>query len=333
MKVSWLILSATFAVLIASLTDAYAGRVVTLYLDGAQIEQRETARKGYLEFNLPPTAQQDSLRITPGKGVDILRVVTAGLKPAKSVEKELVQLAEREELLHDRLKALSVREEIFRSAAKSQSAKAPRRTKSNPEPLSTIKQGTDYAITQLESVYHSKRKTEKELAQIAERRLLLGKNEQSGGNVAKVWITPATGSVTATWIQPDRYWLPVYQLRINDKGKAVITLLSQGVTLLKGDSAVLSLSQLQSAGKAVKFNFKGDWSILMNADIEVTKLLDTSPLSSAVTIGLTNSSTNSSTLNLPPGDISCFKSGVYIGKGRFEGLEIGKTTEVVCGSK
>lgn len=329
MKFSGLTLSAAFALLIASLTDAYAGRALTLYLDGAQIEQRETAVKGYLEINLPPGVRQESLRIAPGKGVDILRVVTAPLKPAKSLEKELLQLAEREELLHDRLKALSVRDEIFRAAAKSQSAKAPRRTKSNPEPLSTIKQGTDYAITQLESVYHAKRKTDKELAKIAERRALIGRDEQSGGTVAKVWITPAKGSVTVAWQQPDRNWLPTYQLRINDKGEAALTLMSQAVKLSKGETAELAVTTLQSGVKAAKTRYEGEWTVLRKEDVNVTELQNDGSLFSALTVRFTNSST----ISLPSGDISCFNSGVYVGKGRFQGADDGKTAEVVCSSR
>ena len=329
MKTSWLALFIVLAVLLASGADASAGRALILYLDGAQIEQRETARKGYLEIILPPAARPDSLRIAPGKGVEILRVVTAPLKPAKSVEKELAQFTEREELLNARLKALSVREEIFRSAAKSQSAKAPRRTKSNPEPLSTIKQGTDYAITQLESVYHAKRKTEKELAQIAERRTRIGRDEQSGGTVAKVWITPAVGNVTATWLQTDRNWLPVYQLRMDARERAVLTLMSQGVTLAKGETAELALTSLQAADNVAKIGYESDWTVLKKEDFTVTELQNAGSLSSALTVSFTNSSA----ISLPAGDISCFYDGVYSGKGKFPGAAAGKTAAVVCSSK
>ncbi len=134
-------LATSLLILFTLNADAFASRSLTLYLDGAQIEQRETARKGYLEITVPAAALKDSLKIAPDKGVEILRVSTAPQKLAKNVVNELGQLDERENQLNARLKALSVREEIFKSAAKSQSAKAPRRTKTNPEPLSTIKAG------------------------------------------------------------------------------------------------------------------------------------------------------------------------------------------------
>ena len=322
---------ATLLILIASLSAlpavAHASRSLTLFPDGARVEQRETAKKGYLEITIPPAARQESLRIAPGKGVEILRVVTLQLKPPRSVEKELAQLKEREELLNDRLKALSVREDIFRAAAKSQSAKAPRRTKTNPEPLSSIKQGTDYAITQLESVYHAKRKTEKELSQIAERRLRIGSDQQSGGTVARVWVTPASGSVTASWSQSGRSWSPAYQLRVDDNGSALLSLAALGVTLFKGETAELALAPGQSSGNPPRFRYEGEWSTLMKETFKVTNIQE--PNTSPYTINLTNSSA----MNLPPGEISCFKSGVYVGKGRFPGADSGKPAEVVCSGR
>lgn len=327
MKVNFFILTFVAAFSAALTVDANAARSITLYLDGAQIEQRESAKKGYLELYLPPDARMDSLRIAPANGAEILRVITAPLKPAKSMEKELAQLVEREDILHDRLKALTVREDIFKSAAKSQSAKAPRRTKSNPEPLSTIKQGTDYAITQLEAVYHAKRKAEKELAQITERRYRLGKDGQSGGTVAKVWIAPAGGSVTATWIQPDRSWSPLYQVKVADKERVILSLMSPGITLSKGETAELALALLQSAGKPLKFKYEGEWALLKKEEFTVASLRESN--SSPLTITFTNSST----LNLPSGDIFCFNAGVYIGKGQFPGAETGKTVEFYCNGR
>jgi hypothetical protein len=314
------------ALLLAATADAFSGRALTLYLDGAQVEQRESARKGYLEIIIPPGAVKESLRISPGKGVEILRVVTIPLKPGKSVENELLKLAEREDILNDRLKALSVREDIFKSAAKSQSAKAPRRTKTNPEPLSTIKQGTDYAITQLESVYHAKRKTEKELAQIADRRARIGKSEQSGGAVARVWTTPASGSVTASWIQGDRSWQPVYQLRIDGNDKAFVTMMSPGVTLAKGETADLALSLVKSGGAPLKFRYEGEWASLRREEFKAVDTINTEPTSSLLTINLANLSG----INFPPGEISCFRRGVYIGSARFPGAEAGKQVVVSC---
>lgn len=313
--------------LLAGHTDVFAGRVLTLYLDGARVEQRETAIKGYLEINLPAGLRHDSLRVAPEKGVEIRRVLTAPQQPAKNVEKELAQLAEREELLHARLKALSVREEIYKSAAKSQSAKAPRRTKTNPEPLAIIKKGTDHAIAQLETVYQAKRKTEKELTQIAERRSRLGSEELSGGTLARVWVTPPSGGVTVSWSESGRSWTPQYQVRVDDQGRGTVLLMAPAVLLAKGESAALALAPLNNPGNPLKFSYKNEWSALLQEEFNITDSAQSG--SSPYTVSFTNSSG----LNFPPGEISCFKSGVYVGKGSFQGVNSGNPAEIVCSSR
>jgi len=315
------------ALLLAASADAFAGRSLTLHLDGALVEQREIARKGYLEIPVPPGAIKGSLKIAPAKGAEILRVETIPQKPVRSVAMELGQLAEREELLNDRLKALAVREEIFTSAAKAQSAKAPRRTKTNPEPLATIKQGTDYAIAQLETVYHAKRKAEKELAQIAGRRSRLGREELSGGTVARVWLIPASGSVIASWNQPDRRWSPSYQVRVDDNGNLLISLTAAGVNLAKGETAELVLGPLLIPGNSPKFRYVSEWALLQKETFVVTNMHEGN--SGPFTISFTNSSA----LHLPGGEISCFKSGAYMGNGTFQGADAGKTVEIVCSGR
>jgi hypothetical protein len=69
------------------------------------------------------------------------------MDPGKG-EKELDTLLEQRNRLGDRLQALETREEIFKSATKSQSGKAPRKTRANPDPMLTIRQGTEFAIAQ-----------------------------------------------------------------------------------------------------------------------------------------------------------------------------------------
>lgn len=306
---------------------AAAAKQLSLYLDGAVVEQQETARKGYLEFSLPPGARPESLRIRPGSGVAILRVQSVPQKPAKSIAKELASLVEREELLHDRLKALSVREEIFKSAAKSQSAKAPRRTRTNPEPLSTIRQGTDYAITQLESVYQAKRKTEKELGQLAERRSRLQKDEAAGGTLVHVWLTPASGSVTAAWIQTDRFWTPVYQLRVAEAGDGTLVLHAGGVTLLKGESATVHLSGIQTAA-AAGFAYEGETTPLQKIPVKFAGLQGGTPQ-----LPLSLSLVNSFGMNLPAGETECYQGGVYTGRGKFNGADANKGSEIICNGR
>jgi len=306
---------------------ASAARNLTLYLDGALVEQQESAIKGHIEFSLPAAATPESLRIRPAGGVSIVRVLVTPRMPAKSIARELALLAEREELLHDRLKALSVREEIFKSAAKSQSAKAPRRTRTNPEPLATIRQGTDYAIAQLEAVYQAKRKAERELTQLAERRSRLQKDEAGGGFVVKVRVTPATGKVTASWLQTDRLWTPSYQLRVTAPGEGVLALHASGVTLGKGETAAVRLSRVQTAASS-GFIYEGEAVSLQTVPVRHDRLLGGEPHAP-----LSLSLVNSSGINLPAGETACYQNGAYMGKGKFPGADAGMSAEIICNGR
>lgn len=306
---------------------ASAAKSLSLYLDGAVVTQQEIARKGYVEFLIPGGASVDSLRITPGSGVILDRVSTIPRKPLKTIASELASISDREELLQDRLKALSVREEIYKSAAKAQSAKAPRRTRTNPEPLSTIRQGTDYAIAQLEAVYQAKRKVGKELAQLGERRTKLQKSADSGGFTAKVWITPQTGKVTATWIQSDRIWTPSYQLRLAESGEAVMTLFAEGVTRDKGEAVSLHFSTVQSAD-ASGIVYDTEETLLQKIPVKLVSLHGGAPQKA-----LSMSLVNISGVNLPAGETACYHGGVYMGKGMFPGAAAGKASELICNGR
>ena len=306
---------------------AAAARGLALYLDGALVEQQASAIKGYIELTLPASAISESLRIKSAPGVSIVRVLTSHPKPGKEISRELATLADREELLHDRLKALAVREEVFKAAAKSQSAKAPRRTRTNPEPLSTLRQGTDYAIAQLEAVYQAKRKTEKELALLAERRSRLQKDDAGGGTLVKAWVTPAIGRVTASWMQADRLWTPTYQLRVTESGEAVLAMHASGVTLAKGESATLHIARVQSS-VTPGFAYGGEAIPLQLLPLKFERLQGGDPQTPLSLLLV-----NTSLINLPAGDTACYRNGVYMGNGKFKGAETGKTAEIICNGK
>ena len=174
-------ISAFLALLLLAAQAEAAGRSVTFYLDTALIEGAATAAKGPLVLTLPAGMQKGSLRIRPVGVNRIARVELAPARPSRRLEQELVLLGERKELLEDRLKAQDTREEIFLAAAKSQSGKAPRKSKTNPEPLTTIRQGTDFAIAQLEGVYRARRKARHEL-KVVEEKLAALRNQGNVGD-------------------------------------------------------------------------------------------------------------------------------------------------------
>jgi len=307
---------------------AFAGRAVTLYLDGAVIERSESAKNGYLEILLPPSARSETLRIKPAGGAQIIRVQVDARQPGKRVEKELAAIGERQELLQDRLRALSVREEIFRSAAKSQSAKAPRKTKTNPEPMTTIRQGTDYAIAQLEGVYQAQRRVNRELKQLEEKRARLSRDEQAGGSVARIWLSPANGLVSATYIQSDRSWQPRYEIRAKGDGMASLAVFPDGVEPLAGEQVAVRPAKLAEGESGVVWRFTERFRPLMTTELPAGRKAESADPVPRFQLSLANSTA----VPLPAGDYTCYADGVYLGRGRLPLLQPGGTADLQCGS-
>jgi hypothetical protein len=240
----------------------------------------------------------------------------------------LAAIEAREELLADRMKALSVREEIFKSAAKSQSAKAPRRTKTNPEPLSTIRQGTDYAITQLEAVYQSRRKAEKELAQLGERRKRLQNDAAAGGTLVRVWVKPAAGAVAASWAVAGRSWSPLYDVRVDGGTAAVVTMFPGRVTPAREEKITLIPGQLQNAAAPAGFAYSADSVPLLRESFRISSMQGGS-LRAPLSLQLDNSAART----LPGGDAVCYQDGVYIGQGQLQASVPGKNIEISCSGR
>jgi hypothetical protein len=306
---------------------ACAARSVALFLDGAVIQRDETARNGYLEISLPAAARPESLRIRPDGQAQILRVQVVPKQPGKKVGKELAAITERQEQLQDRLQALAVREEIFKAAAKSQSAKAPRRTKTNPEPLSTIRQGTDYAISQLEAVFQLQRKANRELKQLEEKKARLLRDGQGAGSLARVWLSPAGGSVTVTYLQSDRSWQPRYEIRADGSEKARFAVFPGGVELQRGENVTLSnVTMDKASAAAASWPFRDNNRPLMVTELPVRRNTAVSGPIPLLSLTLTNSSGAA----IPAGEFSCYDNGVYQGGGQLPLLEPGGTVELRC---
>jgi len=191
---------------------------ITYYLDGAKVEYEAKAKRGYLEVRLPAVTIANSLRVKPLDGCSVTRVEIMPVKPDAKTAKEMAGLVERKNILKDRLKALDTKEEIFKAAAKSQSGRAVRKTKTNPEPMTNIRKGTEFAIAQLESVYTVRRRTENELSALEPRIESLQKDSGSGCSVGKVWLTGNTGKVRIAYLLVERKWLPMYSFSLDGSG-------------------------------------------------------------------------------------------------------------------
>ena len=139
-------------------------------------------------------------------------------------------------------------------------------------------------------------------------------------------MTPASASATASWSQSDRSWYPLYQVRSDANGSAILSLTAGGVTADKGESATLMLSSIQSGNTQQKIAYTNDQTKIVRENLKVSEAPNADKAPYKITIINVSQ-------NLPPGDITCFKSGVYMGKGRFQGGDAGKSLDITCGSR
>lgn len=316
------------AVLLATAATCRAdARSVTFFSDGALVEVEATANRGIAEIALPGGMLEESLRIRPLANAVIQRVEILPARQEGKGARELELLLEQKSRLEDRLRALATREEIFKAAAKSQSAKAPRKTKANPEPMQAIRQGTDFAIAQLEAVYTARRRAEQEVRRLGARIAAAGKGRRE--RVARVAVAPKNGRVAARYALPGEGWLPGYDLRLENSGRARLTLyaglpagfagyllqaspatLAEGagahsLPVAAGSPARVAEYLLPSAGESFGDGLRPSFSCLL---------------------------TNSTDLHLPAGEAALYVKGEYRGRFRFEGISSGRSRRVASGN-
>lgn len=322
------IVVSVMAVLLLAMPAFAADTNVTLYLDGARIQKIAFTVNGYAEVALPASAQPDSLRIKPPAGVAIDRVEISTVTSDPKQGQQLEKLTERRDQLEDRLKALAAREQIFTAAAKSQSGKAPRKTKSNPDPLTAIRQGTDFAIAQLEGVYQAKRKADKELKAVQTRLELARKAANIGGSIARIWLKGKGGKVTVSYLVGDTRWLPVYDFRINNLGlmqvvqRASIPPLGKGVTVAVVSGLMADAENIQPVMVS---------TLNLPQVVAQTLPIETLVLSAFPQSALSFSLTNTLAKPLPSGEASCYYLGEYLGRFSFSGLAKGESKAIKCG--
>ncbi|WP_243371447.1 DUF4140 domain-containing protein [Geotalea sp. SG265] len=321
-------LSAVAAAVLLALPAFAADRSVTLFLDGARVEQAATAAKGYAEISLPPSVLPGSLRVRPPAGAAIDRVETVAVTTNPKQRQQLEKLAERRDQLEDRLKALATRERIFTAAAKSQSGKAPRKTKNNPEPLAAIRQGTEFAIAQLEGVYQAKRKTEKELKIVQARLETVEKAANIGGSKVRIWLKGKGGKVTASYLVPDMRWLPVYDFRASERGTVQVVQRASFPTMEQGTTVAVVPRGMAEAAQFRAVELKAfPFQELTAQTLPAQNLTLADSPQPALSFSLTNTSPG----QLPPGEAVCYYRGEYLGRFSFAGLNRGETVAVSCG--
>jgi hypothetical protein len=315
--------------LLLTAISAYAGtKSLTCYLDGGRVSQEVSVRRGFVEVTLPHDLISGSLRVRPLKDVVISRVQTVPAKVDPKTEKALATLDERKDALGDRLKALETREEIFTAAAKAQSAKAPRKSKTNPEPVTAIRQGTDLALNRLEEVYRARRAAEKELKALEAKRAELAKKANVGGSIARIWTQGRDGAVAVEYLIAGGSWKPVYDFRLDGSPKAAVSLRAILPEVESGTAVSVVTARLSTPDTAgvVPLPATGNYDVVATFTLPVAMVApvtDTAPLTFTVT--------GTPDRSLLPGDGTCFWKGEYFGTVVIPELAPGGTLELVCG--
>lgn len=315
------------AALMLTVTTATADpRSVTYFFDGATVAQEFTSAGGIVAIPLPPGMVEETLRIIPMGGAFIRQTQILSTTRNNRPGKEFELLLERKSRLEDRLRALEVREEIFKAAAKSQSGKAPRKTKANPDPMQSIRQGTEFAIAQLETVYTARRKTEQDLRRLDTQ--LAAARRVGAGAVARVAITPKNGRVKAVYAITGQGWSPRYDLRMNGDGYALLTMYGQlpdGFTGYSVHAAPGTLAEGPSL-PALSVRHGGDGP-LADYRLPVADERFGADLRLAFSVVVTNPGP----LHLPAGEATLYRNGEYRGRFRFEGISSERSRRISVG--
>lgn len=315
--------------LLAAQVAPAESRSVTFYTDGALVELEATAAKASIDIPLPSAMIDGSLRIKPDGGTSIQRVdiVTARADSGKG-EKELDALLEQRSRLGDRLQALATREEIFKSAAKSQGGKAPRKTKTNPDPMQAIRQGTEFAIAQLEAVYTSRRKTEQEIRHIDSRIAAAKISGRGPETVARIYVSPARGRVTARYAVAGWGWTPRYDMHLDGSSTAQVHLSGLFSGTFSGYLLQASPVALAESNTARVYSVNsGPAARVASFRLPVSDAQFGTGLQSSFSCVLKNSEQ----MHLPSGDANFYKGGEYVGRFRFEGISSGRSRTISMG--
>lgn len=315
-------------VVLLALPAAAAPSKVTLCLDGALVELEATAVKGKIEIPLPRGVETGSLRLKPLQGAAIASVEVTSPPPDRKTEKEAARLTARREVLSDRLKVLEVKEEIFRASAKSQSAKTPRPTKNNREPLENVRKGTEFALARLEEVFGARRKAENELRMLDARLAALHDPAHSGGAVARVRLEKDAGRVSVTYRHPGLKWTPSYDFRLNGNREVDVTLYAVLPPVEKGSSVAVLNAYLSDAATGPPIPVVSD----RPPKIAVFRFpLEQENYSNPPLSALSFRFTNRTDIRMPPGESTCYRHGEYVGKTRFDGCLPGESKVLETG--
>lgn len=293
-----------------TVASPFQQKTVTLYLDGAKVEVLEKARQGYLEVALPDELIPGSLRVVPLDG-GVRRVEVAQRGSGGPVRGERGRLKRRRAEVEDRLKALAVREEVFTAAARSQSGKSLRKTKNNPDPLGALRQGTEFALGQLEGIYRSRRKLEAELGEIDRQLSAAPPSVQ----VARVWLTGRGARLS--WLTRGERWRPAYSIRVGEASVGEILLHARLPRREKGVRLLVAPGPLAAA--PAPSELAGEFPTLSRRRLVLQKEEYTELPYPTLALSFSGGEPW-----WPPGEMAAFRDGSYLGSAPFPGGSAGE---------
>ncbi|MDD2732596.1 MAG: hypothetical protein PHF56_01540 [Desulfuromonadaceae bacterium] len=311
----------------ATASPVIAANSIIFYRDGALLQQEAVALKGVVDFPLAANILENTLIVVPGAGTSIIGVETIRKEAVNGSGSEHEVLTEQRRRLEDRLQALDAREAIFITAAKSQSGKAPRKTKANPEPMQAIRQGTDFAIAQLEAVYTARRKTKLEIQKIDARVSANRKSNRPSTTSVRIAVTPQNGKVTLRYATAERGWQPQYNFYPEKNGTARLQLSARVTGSQHGYQIRVSPGLLAEHDSAETVPAQTGSVVIANYRLPLAD----EQYSEGIFQRFTGKITNSSSHYLPPGESGLYRDGAYRGKFRFEGISSGRSTVISLG--
>lgn len=301
-----------------------------LFLDGARIEREIVVRKGFVEVPLPAAMLPASLRVKPLGNTQVRWVEIIPVAGTAKNAEQLKTMEERRNILLDRLKNLEMREEIFKAAAKSQSGRALRKTKSNPDPLGSLRSGTRFALTQLDEISAARRKTRGSLAEIETRIATLAK-QPSSGSVARILLSQSGGTVRVAYLVSNLKWTPRYDVRLSGNGYTELALCAKMPAAEPNVSTVVvPLPLVETIGAEIP-QYPVSAGITSIATFRLP--LEKEELVKGAVPYLSLVLDNTSSLYLPAGEASGYWGGEYLGNAAFSGCLPGKTLALQFGKR
>lgn len=300
-----------------------------LFLDGARIERVIVASKGFIEVPLPAAMIPDSLRIKPLGSAQVRWVDVVAVSSERYAE-QLKSMEERRNILLDRLQNLDMREEIFKAAAKSQSGRALRKTKTNPDPLGSLRSGTRYALTQLDEISAARRQTRGSLAEMDKRIATLAK-QPSPGSVARIQLSQSGGSVRVAYLVSNLKWTPKYDVRLSGDGYTELSLCAKIPAGAQNVStAVVPLPLAESLSTDIHpYPVSAGISRIATVKLPLVKEEVTKGAVPSLSLVFDNTSAQ----YLPAGEASGYWGGEYLGKADFPGCLPGKSLSLDFGRR